>query len=103
VAFEAQEEANMLREIERLSGWKETFKIMAVVRNLGLYLILITFWIHYEQLNLTLYLGALGFAALYLSKYCGELLVRSTLAGHFPAYKLFDGDTESGGIQYVDG
>jgi len=47
-------------------------------------LVIITFWIHLKQLDQDMYLGALGFAMLFLAKFCGSMLARNTLSNHFP-------------------
>ena len=50
-AFQTQEEVNALRELEGTTAWYEILSIMALIRQFGMYLVLITLWIHLQQVG----------------------------------------------------
>ena len=70
--------------IEKEANWSTVFPIMAFARQFGFYLLIITFWMHFKQMNMNEYVGILGFILIYSFKYAGVCLVRNSLAKLIP-------------------
>ena len=64
---------------EKEANWSTVFPIMAFARQFGFYLLIITFWMHFKQMQINAYLGILGFFLVYFFRYGGIWMVRNSL------------------------
>ena len=69
---------------EKEANWSTMFPVMAFARQFGFYLLIITFWMHFKQMGINVYLGILGFFLIYCFRYIGICIVRNSLKKQLP-------------------
>ena len=69
---------------EKEANWSTMLPVMAFARQFGFYLLIITFWMHFKQMVINVYLGILGFFLIYCFRYIGICIVRNSLKKQLP-------------------